>query len=277
MVIALRGTSQTGSSNNGGDVTLTFDTGTPPLEDDIVVVVGGHGIATTTLSAPVPNAGGGYTQVGIHTGTVPIVGMWIKRMGSTPDLSVVCSGGGNNADASSWMCATYSGVDTTTAQDATATTAGPTTSTNPNPASITTVTDNAFVIVGAGSTVSDASVGTIDGYTDHLNANRNETNDLSAAFARIDAGPLGAENPGAWSAWSEGTWYAITAALRLGLPPSQDIEGSLLDEEFNTLNHGLITIDIASSLLTDAGSLFHGEFSFGSVNISGSSYDDTNH
>ncbi len=210
MPIALRGLSQTGNSNNGGDVTLTFDAITPPLEDDIVVVFGGHGVATTTLAAP----GAGYTQIGIHTGTAPIFGMWLKRMGLTPDLSVLCSGGGNALDGVAYGCAIYSGVDTGTAQDAAATTVGPQTSENPDPASITTVTANAFVLAAAGSAVFDSSPGTISGYTDQLNATRNETNDLTAAFARIDAGTADAEDPGAWSAWLSGTWYAITAALR---------------------------------------------------------------
>ena len=64
--------------------------------------------------------------------------MWYRRMGATPALSVLCSGGGNNSDGVAYGCYVLSGVDTVTAEDATATTAGPTTSTNPDPASITT-------------------------------------------------------------------------------------------------------------------------------------------
>ena len=214
MPIALRGIAQTGNSNNGGDVTLTFDAVTPPLENDIVIVSGGHGVTVTTLTAPVPNAGDAYTQVGIHTGSAPIFGVWIKRMGATPDTSVTCDGGGNNADAVAWCSTVYSGVDTTTEQDAAATTAGPTTSTNPDGPSITTVTNNAFVCVLAGSAVFDTSPGTVSGYTDQLNITRNETGDFTTAFARIDKTTFGAEDPAAWGTWASGAWYAVTMALR---------------------------------------------------------------
>ncbi len=210
MAIAVRGVSQTGSASNGANLTLTFDTVTPPLEDDIVVVIGGHGVAVTTLAAP----GTGYTQIGIHTGSAPIFGAWYKRMGATPDLSVLCDGGGNAADAVTYIAIVLSGVDTVTAEDAAAVTAGPTTSTNPDGASITTVTANAFVVVTAGSDVRDTTPGTVSGYTEQLNINRNETNDLTVAIAIVDAGAADAEDPAAWSSWANGTWYAITAAFR---------------------------------------------------------------
>ena len=69
MTIALRGALNhiAGKSNNGGDVTLTFDTITPPLEDDIVVVFGGHGDGTTTT----PATPTGYTVVATHGGATP--------------------------------------------------------------------------------------------------------------------------------------------------------------------------------------------------------------
>src|SRR3990167_6697524 len=95
MPIAIRGTNQSGAATNGGDVTLTFSTGAgAPLEEEGGVVFGGHGVTVTTLAAP----GTGYTQIGIHTGTAPICGAWYKVMGPTPDLSVVCSGGGHASD-----------------------------------------------------------------------------------------------------------------------------------------------------------------------------------
>lgn len=210
MAIALRGISQTGAAGNGGNVTLTFDAITPPLEDDIVVVFGGHGDAVTTLAAP----GTGYTQIGIHTGSAPIFGAWYKRMGATPDTSVVCDGGGNAADAVCYASKVFSGVDTVTAEDVTATTSGPTTSTNPNCASITPVTANAFVVAMAGSDVRDTSPGTVSGYSDNININRNDTNDITIAGAHIDAGAVDAEDPPAWDTWASSTWYAITLALR---------------------------------------------------------------
>ena len=211
MAIALRGTLNhiTGRSNNGDDVTLTFDTITPPLEDDVVVVFGGHGTDVTTLSAP----GAGYTQIGIHTGSAPIFGAWYKVMGATPDLSVVCSGGGDGQDGVTYGCYVLSGVDASVL-DQTTTTAGPTTSTNPNAPSITTQTDGAWVIPMAGGDVRDTSPGTVSGYSNQLNDDGNDTNDLTIAAATLENTTFGAEDPAAWDSFSSSTWYAITAAFR---------------------------------------------------------------
>jgi len=212
MAIALRGTLNdlTGSRNNGGDVTITFDTITPPLEDDIVVVFGGHGIGTTTLTDP----GSGYTLIAKHETTAPIFGMWFKKMTATPDLSVVCNGGGTNTDGVVYGCYVLSGVDTTTAQDAAAVTVGPTSSTNPDAGLITTVTNDAWVVPCAGSDIRDTSPGTISGYADQLNDNRNETNSYTAAMSRLEKSSFGDENPAAWDSWGSSNWYAITAAFR---------------------------------------------------------------
>jgi len=211
MTIALRGTLNhiTGNRNNGNDVTLTFDTITPPLENDMVIVFGGHGDAVTTLDAP----GTGYTQIGIHTGTAPIFGMWYKRMGSTPDLSVVCSGGGSNADGVAYGCWVLSGVNETTVEDVTATTAGPTTSTNPDGPSITPTTDGTWVISTSGGDVRDLTPGTISGYSNQLDRDGNDTNDITVGGGTFPW-VSGAEDPPAWSTWASSTWYSITAAIR---------------------------------------------------------------
>ena len=216
MAIALRGALNhfTVTTQNGGTATLTLDTITPPLENDIIVVFGGHSVGSTALLAPIGNTSGNYVQIGIHTGTAPIFGMWYQRMGSTPDLSVACDGGGTNTDGVQYGCYVLSGVDVTTAEDASATTSGPTTSTNPNPASITTVTANAWVIACAGSEVRDTSPGTISGYSNHLDDTRNETADQTVAAATFVNVGADAENPAAWDSWLSGAWYTITAAFR---------------------------------------------------------------
>ena len=210
MAIAVRGTPQTGSATNGGDVTLTFSTGAgAPLEGDEVVVFGGHGATVTTLAAP----GSGYTQIGIHTGSAPIFGAWHKRMGVTPDLSVVCSGGGDAGDGVAYCCWVLSGVDPTFF-DQTTTTAGPTTSTNPDCASITTQTANAWVLAMAGSAVNDAAVTGPTGYVNTIDDNGNDAADLTCAGGTLEIASPGASDPASWTSWASGTWYGITAALK---------------------------------------------------------------
>jgi hypothetical protein len=230
--IALRGTGKSGNATNGGDVTLTFDAGAgAPQTGDYVVVFGGHGTTVTTLLPPgaaAPNDGT-YTQVGIHTGSAPVFGAWIKKMGATPDTQVVGSGGGNASDAVAYGAWVISGVDLSTPQDQTATTAGPTTSTNPNGASITTVTDNAWVLTMAGSVVNDGTPGTISGYTNQKNANATDTSPFTTSGMTKLVAAHGAEDPGAYSSWSSGAWYAITMALRpAATTPFDDARAALI-------------------------------------------------
>jgi len=208
-VITLVGTPQVGNAINGGDVTLTFST--TPLENDIVIVYGGAPL----LNGSNPTAPGtGYTQIGLHSSASLWFGVWIKRMGASPDSSVVCHGNGAASSATAYGCYVLRGVDTTTAQDATATTAGITTSTNPDCPSITTITNNAWVLAVAGSKVLDASPGTVSGYSNQYNTAGNDTNDITVAGATFEKTTAGAEDPPAWSSWASGNWYAITIALR---------------------------------------------------------------
>jgi len=210
MAIAVRGTPQIGAATNGGNVTLTFSTGAgAPLEGDVVVVFGGHGVNVTTLAAP----GSGYTQIGIHTGTAPIFGAWYKVMAATPDLSVVCSGGGHVDDGVAYCCWVFSGVDSVVL-DQTTVTAGPTTSTNPDCASITTQTANAWVLAMAGSAVNDAAITGPSGYSNHITNNGNDVADLTAAGATLAVVSPAATNPPSWTGWASGAWYGITAALK---------------------------------------------------------------
>ena len=210
MPIAIRGTNQSGAATNGGDVTLTFSTGAgAPLEDDVVVVFGGHGVTVTTLAAP----GTGYTQIGIHTGTAPICGAWYKVMGPTPDLSVVCSGGGHASDGVAYCSMVLSGVHADILDQITVT-AGPTTSTNPDCGSITTQTANAWVIAIASSAVNDAAITAPSGYSNHVTDNGNDAADLTTAGATLAVATPAPTNPPSWTNWASGAWYAITVALK---------------------------------------------------------------
>jgi len=205
MTITLVGTPQVGNTTNGGNVTLTFST--TPLENDYVVVYGGTG------GSPAPSAPGtGYTQIALG-GAASRFGVWIKKMSSSPDASVLCRGNSVTSAAVAYGCYVFRGVDGTTPQDATATTATGI-STNPNPASITTVTDAAWVLAFGNGNVNDATPGTISGYSNQYNTTANDTEPITVAGATLEKATAGAENPAAWSSWADSEWYTVTVALR---------------------------------------------------------------
>lgn len=209
MAITIVGTPQVGNAINGGDLTLTFDV--TPSENDVVVVFGG----SSRFATPNPGApGSGYTQIALYATVSLFFGAWYKRMGASPDSSVVCHGSGTVTEAAAYGCYVLRGVDTTTFLDAAATTAGLTTSTNPDCPSITTVTNNAWVIAVAGSKVYDTTPGTVSGYSNQYNTAGNDNNDITVAGATLEKTTAGAENPAAWSSWASGNWYAITIAVR---------------------------------------------------------------
>lgn len=194
---------------NGVNVTITFTS--TPQEGDLVLVFGGHPHQAATNLGP---STAGYTAIATHTAAAPNFGAWYKVMGSSPDTSVVCYGSGNALDGTAYACYVIRGADPDSPFDATATTAGPTTSTNPDPPSITTVTNNALVIAMSGSQVTDATPGTIASYHATISGTANDSNDITVGGAMRIKASFGTEDPGAWSTWSSGANYSITVAIR---------------------------------------------------------------
>ncbi len=210
MPISVVGTPQVGNAANGADLTLTFDV--TPSENDVVIVYGGASyFNTSNPTAP----GSGYTQIALYSNASSLwFGVWKKRMSASPDSSVLCRGNGAGNSAAAYGCYVWRGVDTTTEEDATATTSGPTTSTNPDCPSITSATNGAMILALAGSVVNDATPGTVSGYSNQYTTVGVDTISITVAGATFEKSTAGAENPAAWSSWSSGKWYAVSVALR---------------------------------------------------------------
>lgn len=190
---------------NGADPTITWPT---LAENDVTYV------ACSVRFAPSMNTSG-YTQVGTVThgsGTMTLR-VFRKVQGVTPDTTAQFEGGGSANDGAVIVGVALRGVDTTTPEDATSTTNSGA-STNPDPASITTVTDGAWVLAFAGMRLVDASVTVPSGYTNHATTTANDTNPQTAAVATILKSTAGAENPPNWTNWSTGDWCAVTVAVR---------------------------------------------------------------
>lgn len=207
MAITVVGTPQVGNTINGGNVTLTFSPA--PSENDYVLVFGG-----CSYGAVVADAGTGYTRISLAgDGFNTSFGVWIKKMSASPDTTVLCRGNTNTNAATAYGCYVLRGVDGTTPQDATATTAS-SYSGAPNCAAITTVTNLAWVLALAESDVNDASIGTVSGYSNQYTTIGVDTKSITVAGTTLEKTTAGAEDPAAWSSWSSGFWYAVTVALR---------------------------------------------------------------
>lgn len=204
MAITLVGTPQAGSAINAGDVTLTFDVA--PQENDVVVVWGGPSIVGS--SAIVTS---GYTAISADQLNSQCRA-WYKRMGATPDTTVVGDGGADARDAVGYLSWVLRGVDTTTALDTAATLANGTGS-SPNPPTITTVTDGAWVFAFASLLANDATPGDLSNYSNQVIANATDTFNLSVTGMTREIGTASAEDPPTYTGWS-GTWGAVTAAIR---------------------------------------------------------------
>ncbi|PIZ92421.1 MAG: hypothetical protein COX82_04850 [Candidatus Magasanikbacteria bacterium CG_4_10_14_0_2_um_filter_41_10] len=240
-ITLISGGAISGNRQNGADVTLPFPVGV--MEGDVVIVYGGHPWRSGYPDAGVSTSG--YTQIALNNTAAPGFGAWYKVMGATPDTSVIGVGTGHGADGTAYAAYILRGVDPSIF-DQTTVTAGPITSTNPNPPSIVTQTDGAWVLALAGSRIYDTSPGTISGYSNVNGNSGNDNVDISVHGATLEKTTHGTEDPAAWSTWSSGNWFTITIALKpYSTAPSLSI--SQPDGVSSTVNIG-DSYDITYSL-----------------------------
>jgi hypothetical protein len=247
--IELVGSVLAGSTNNGGDVTLTL-----PAEitaGDTVVVFGGH---PHRAGAPLGPSTSGYTQAFTPFNTqTPNFGAWYKVMGSSPDANVVLQGTANVNDGVAYGGWVLRGTDTSTVLDAAPTTAGPTSSTNPDAPSITTVTPGAWVLSIACSNANDGNSGTPNNYENVTSAAGVDGVNTSIGGATIIKATPGAEDPPAFPSWGSGVWYAATLAIRPASDGySQGGTGVLTDAAGPETGSGDARSQGGTGVLTDA-------------------------
>jgi hypothetical protein len=194
---------------DGGNPSADLTSISGLAQDD--VVLGCVGVPRNTQGG---TSSSGYTQLAqIDQSTVCRNTVFRKVMGATPDTAFVGVGSANAADAVIVHVRAYRGVDTSTPEDATSTTVGAN-STNPDPASITTVTNGARVVVFAVSNVLDAATTIPSGYGNAGADNQADTRPMTIGGADIDKATAGAEDPPSWTNWNTANWACITVALR---------------------------------------------------------------
>lgn len=204
-------------SNAGSSTTITINLPSGVAEND-VVIVGVISAATTDRTFTEPTTGT-WTKdpaTDLYANDVLDVNaatFW-KRMGATPDTSVTIT-----CDLSTVLeslIVAYRGVDTTTALDATTTTATGTNGGTPDPASITTATNGAEVVVFAFSSEPDALTNPPTNYG-NLASNTSASGARNIMHASRNITTAGAENPGTFAnvvGDGSDSWAAMTFALR---------------------------------------------------------------
>jgi hypothetical protein len=240
MAITIVGTRQLGQDRNGADVTLTFD-GTP-AEDDVVVVIGGHG--NDTGSDPIgPSTAGYTTEDDTDDGADDWTGgVWTKVLGASPDATVVCQGSGQAADATVYASFVLRGVDTANIMDAVLVLTSRVTTDNPDPDSITTVTDGAWVIAAAIYRRNTVASVFPSGYINTGSVGRVDTNRMGIAVATREIATFGAENPSAFTVGVSGNAQAAyTIAIRpaVSTEPEFTVEVASEQDTANEPTHSI--------------------------------------
>lgn len=216
MTLSLRGTSEN-SATNGNDVTLTHPGGI--ATDDVVYV--GYCVRTGDVDLDMSVTTSGYTELAdlyADNNRDANLGVFRKKMGETPDSTVVCVGSGNSFEATTAVEHVWDGVDTTTPEDATTTTAtaiGDPTA--PNGPAITTVTANAVVLTFAAHTDRDDTVTAPSGYGNQVDIGETETRNCMVAMASIAVASPSEEDPQPWTDWTTNAanaWCTATVAIR---------------------------------------------------------------
>ncbi|KKT36203.1 MAG: hypothetical protein UW27_C0012G0001, partial [Parcubacteria group bacterium GW2011_GWA1_44_13] len=252
--VALRGTNKQGVASNGGDVTLTFDTGGgAPQQGDVVILWGGRGNSSdATAWGPITT---GYNAISTINSTGPKFGVWYKVMGVTPDTQVQGEGGAGAAHGVVYGAYV---IDGTTIDpvifDQTAVSTGQLSSWVPNGPAIVTQTDGALVVTHAAASATDSTRGTVSGYTILTGGTVNETDDFVSEAAYVVAGAPGTYDPPAWGTWAAGIGGAITIAFKPAPPPADTTPPTPDPMTFATApaNTSATQIDMTASTATDA-------------------------
>ncbi len=199
MAISLVGSPVENSAINGADVTLILPVGMVQNDVCYVFVAADHVTDVGTSSS-------GWTalrspDLAVGTGTISQV--FRKVIGLVPDVSIVLTNNGDADDAMAAVGYALRGVDTTTPEDATPTTATSTSSAAPNSPAITTVTDGAWVIsFGCTDGVAETSVTAPSGYSNQVDIAASDINQITVAGATKTITSAGVENPAVWTTWT---------------------------------------------------------------------------
>lgn len=194
----------------GGSTGVTLALGST-AENDVVVTFGGF--AGGTATAPGVTSPSGYSSVWVTDSAALDSKLEWKRLGATPDPSVLLAASGDAADAIGYVAYVLRGVDTSSNPfDATIKTSVATGV--PQSPSIITTTDGAIVLALGANDIFDSSPGVVSNFAANVGGSTNDTDDQSVGGAASVLSTAGSISPTAWTAWGSGVYNTATIALK---------------------------------------------------------------
>ena len=214
--------------DTGGDVTSggtnPSDSLTGLAEGDVVYAILSSS-ENSDVTASLAMISSGYTKLATGYGDDPSyrtsAGVFRKVMGATPDTTITSDGLATSSRSDAMTFFAFRGVDATTPEDATTIVVESDSSNTPDPGSITTVTDNAWVLAGGCASLQDSD--TTGGPSGYSNFTENGGGGITAYTLAGGATKLvataGAEDPGAfgYTNYNEAS-VGFTIAIRPATP-----------------------------------------------------------
>ena len=201
-------TSVVGTAVGGTNVTLALGS---TAQNDIVVTFGGF--AGGTATAPGVISPSGYTSVLVVDCAANDFKIQWKRLGATPDPSVLLANSGDAADAVGYGAYVLRGVVTdpdpfdSTIKTSVATGV-------PNVPSIVTTTAGAIVLALGVNDINDGSPGVLTRFAANIGGSSNDNDDFTVAGAASIIATAGTIYPSVWTTWASGVYNTAAVALK---------------------------------------------------------------
>lgn len=259
MAISLVAATTPQQKTDGTNITLTL----PSLAADDYVFV----FPAVAGDTPLTMNTSGYTEIFTIPGpnSSNSLAGYYKKMGGSPDTTAVVNGSGVDGVGAAAIAFCLRGVHLTTPLDASATEAT-NTSGSPNCPSITTVTNNAWVLPIACKDVSDTIITFPASPITYVNTTTLNSNaslsDVTVAGCTGEVTTAGAHDPGGYAGWTGGfEWLAASVAVRPAAGPVEAVASAAGTGASNVLS----TTDAVASASGTGGATGQAQYTSASV------------
>lgn len=203
--------SATAGNTNGATATLTLPSSAVVVGNQVVVlsvvsrtgsnqtVTSSTGAIYSTVQAPVAS-----------TSALASLAVFSRRIISTGEITVSCSGTGNIQDVTMALAYIYQDSNGAPTLSANSTTSAGTT---PNSPAVTAQSSSTVVISGFGAGGADTTVTAPTSYLNALSTTRSDTRTGTAAMAWVTVGTAGSFDPTGWSGLTSASWVAVSVAI----------------------------------------------------------------